>query len=230
MRCCCESCFSTLIYRCQLVQGRNNNEEAERWHTRSSIYVELCSSPIPQRQLRVRADAETRVLQRYAQPWGDFLEVFGEVEAPAGGEWQRHHSRFEPSELADDGDDFLVIEAGPDLAELGALNEPHKNIRGSSGVVRVSGIPVNLGSRDSAGPQVLDSSHFAGDGVVVGDRHGVRNAGDYLRTATSGDDKGQADDIRKILIYGLGCRSTQPVDIENDLPLLVAKSVVVAER
>ena len=57
-------------------------------HTWSSTYVELSSSPVPQRQHRVWTDAETLVLQRYAQPFGDFVEVFGEVEVPAGGEWQ----------------------------------------------------------------------------------------------------------------------------------------------
>ena len=87
------------------------------------------------------------------------------------------------SELAHDGDDFLVPEAGPDVAELGALNVLHKSIWSPSGVVRVRGIAVNLGSRDPAGPQVFDGSHFAGDGVVLGDRHGVRNASDDLPTA-----------------------------------------------
>ena len=38
---------------------------------------------------------------------------------------------------------------------------------------------------------------------------------------------GDADDIRRTLIHRLGCKSTQPVDIEGDPPLLVAKSVVV---
>jgi len=88
------------------------------------------------------------------------------------------------SELAHDGDDFLVAKAGPNLAELGALSELHKNIWSSSGVVRVGGITVNLGSRDSARLQVFDGSHFAGDGVVLGDCHRKRNASDNVLTAT----------------------------------------------
>ena len=120
------------------------------------------------------------------------------------------------------------------------MNEFHKNIRGSSDVVGVGRVPVYLRDRDPAGPLVLDSSHLAGDGVVVRNRHGVGNPGDHLPTVAQSDDEGAvetalselryADDIRRTLIHRLGCKSTQPVDIENDLPLLVAKSVVVAER
>ena len=141
------------------------------------------------------------------------------------------------SELAHDGDDFLVTEAGPNLAELGTLNELHKNIWSSSGVVRVGGITVNLGSRDSARLQVFDGSHFAGDGVVLGDCHRKRNASDNVLTATLSDDKGtvetalsklfKANDIGKIVIYGLGCKLSQPVDMKSEPPLPVTKSVGV---
>ena len=135
---------------------------------------------------------------------------------------------------------MLVPEAGPDLAELWAVNELHKNVRGSSDVVRVSRVPVYLRDRDPAGPLVLDSGHLAGDGVVVRGRHGVGNPGDHVPTVAQSDDEGAvegalgelgyAGDIRRTLMHRLGRKSTQPVDIEGNPPLLVAKNVVVAER
>ena len=43
-------------------------------------------------------------------------------------------------------------------------------------------VPVNLGSGQPKGTQVLDSGNFAGNGVVLWDDYGVRNTGDHLPT------------------------------------------------
>ncbi len=76
----------------------------------------------------------------------------------------------------DDGDDFFVTEAAPDFGEQGALDEFHEDIRDASGVVRVRRVPINLGRRNSAGPQVIDGSHLAGVVIAGGMERALRPA------------------------------------------------------
>jgi len=89
--------------------------------------------------------------------------------------------------LTQDRNDIRFLQLHPHVAELRTPQKLHENILRLGSVVRRRRVIVDLRNRQPRGTEETHCGHFTSDGVELGDRDGVRNAGYHLEAAMHGD-------------------------------------------
>ena len=184
-------------------------------------------------------DAEALVIERDARPPCHLLQVVGIVEASTSRKRNRHHARLELNKLTQDRNDIRFLQLHPHVAELRTSHKLHENIFRLRSVVRRRRVIVNLGNRQSRGTEETHCGHFTSDGVGLGDRDGIRDAGYHLEAAMHGDKESPVEaalgelhkcvDILRTPTHRLRRKSTKLVDVELTSALREAKVIVDAE-
>lgn len=167
--------------------------KVRKLHTRSPVYVELCSPTIPHRQSGIWTNAKTDILERDGCPPSHLLQVTGIVEAPASGKRNGHHSRLELDKLAQDRNDIQISQFRPYITEFLTSHKLHKDVLGLRRIVRHRRVSIYLGDRQPRGTEELHCGSFTGHGVILGGRSWVRNTSDHLEVVAKGDEEGTVE-------------------------------------
>lgn len=190
-------------------------------------------------QPSIQTDTEVLVVERDARPPCHLLQVVGIVEASTSWKMNRHHARLELSHLSQDRNDMRFLQLQPHVVELRTSHKLHENILRLRSVVRRRRVIVNLWNRQPGGTEETHCSHFTGDGVELGDRDRVRDAGYHLEAVMHGNKESPVEaaldelyecvDILRTPTNRLRRKSTKLVDVELTSAFCKAKIIVDAE-
>jgi hypothetical protein len=184
-------------------------------------------------------DAEALVVEWNTRPPCHLLQVVGIVEASTSRKRNQHHARLELSKLTQDRNDIWFLQLQPHVVELGTSHKLHENILRLRSVVRRRRVIINLRNRQPRGTEETHFGHFTSDGVELGDRDRVRDAGYHLEAVMHGDKESPVEaalgelhkcvNILRTSTNRLRRKSTKLVDVELTSALCKAKIIVDAE-